>query len=167
MVLPVPVPGIDILVNSMNSNPYFIGVMMLILNLGGRFLSLEVSKGQEKFLSDPMIRRFLLFVVLFVGTRNVIVAAGMTVVIVILLGYLLNENSDLYIFHSTATKKPEKVVDSSSFGLSMEEMMILKRLQDKQAEAQKKPNSETVKEPPTQGPTAFDYYISSIQRISA
>jgi hypothetical protein len=167
MVLPVPVPGIDILVNSMNSNPYFIGVMMLILNLGGRFLSLEVSKGQEKFLSDPMIRRFLLFVVLFVGTRNVIVAAGMTVVIVILLGYLLNENSDLYIFHSTATKKPEKVADASSFGLSMEEMMILKRLQDKQAEAQKKPTSETTKESPTQGPSAFDYYISSIQRISA
>jgi hypothetical protein len=160
----LPVPGIDLLLHSINSNPYFIGIMMLLLNLGGRFLSLEVSKGQEKFLSDPIIRRFLLFVVLFVGTRNVLIAAGMTVVIVILLGYLLNENSDLYIFHSTATKKPEKAVEANGFGLSMEEMMILKRLQDKQAQAQKAP--EPVKEV-KQDPSAFQYYMSSIQRISA
>ena len=158
----LPVPGIDILVSSINSNPYFIGVMMLLLNLGGRFLSLEVTKGQEQFLSNPTIRRFLLFVVLFVGTRNILVAAGMTIIIIIL-GYLLNENSDLFIFHSTATKKV-KAVDTGTFGLSMEETMILKRLQDKQAHAQKTP--EPVKEV-AQDPSAFQYYMSSIQRISA
>lgn len=165
MVLPVPVPGIDLLLSSINSNPYFIGVMMLLLNLGGRFLSLEVTKGQEQFLSNPTIRRFLLFVVLFVGTRNILVATGMTVIIIIILGYLLNENSDLFIFHSTATKKPEKVADPGTFGLSMEETMILKRLQDKQAQAQKG-STEPVKEL-TQEPSAFHYYMSSIQRISA
>lgn len=159
----LPVPGIDILVSSINSNPYFIGVMMLLLNLGGRFLSLEVTKGQEQFLSNPTIRRFLLFVVLFVGTRNILVAAGMTIIIIIILGYLLNENSDLFIFHSTATKKV-KAVDTGTFGLSMEETMILKRLQDKQAHAQKTP--EPVKEV-AQDPSAFQYYMSSIQRISA
>jgi hypothetical protein len=33
-----------------NNNPYFIGLMMIILNLGGRFISLEVTKQQEQFL---------------------------------------------------------------------------------------------------------------------
>jgi hypothetical protein len=157
----LPVPGIDILVSSINSNPYFIGIMMLLLNLGGRFLSLEVSKGQEKLLSDPMIRRFLLFVVLFVATRNVLVAAGLTIIVVILLGYLLNENSDMYIFHSTATKKPEAVAETSTFGLSMEETMILKRLQDKQSQAAAKPVEKKV-----EAPSAFHYYMSSIQQLS-
>jgi hypothetical protein len=157
----LPVPGIDILVSSINSNPYFIGIMMLFLNLGGRFLSLEVSKGQEKFLSDPIIRRFLLFVVLFVATRNVLVAAGLTIIVVILLGYLLNENSDIYIFHSMATKKPEVAAEASTFGLSMEETMILKRLQDKQAQTQAKP-----KEKVEESPSAFHYYMSSIQQLS-
>jgi hypothetical protein len=46
----------------------------------------------------------------------------------------------------------------------MEETMILKRLQDKQAQAQKTP--EPVKEV-AQDPSAFQYYMSSIQRISA
>ncbi len=139
--------------------------MMLILNLGGRFLSLEVTKGQEKFLSDPTIRRFLLFVVIFVGTRNILVAAGMTIVIIILLGYLLNENSELYIFNSTATKKPEKTaVAETGFGLTMEEMMILKRLQDKQAQAQKTPEP---KEVVKHEPSAFEYYMTSLHRISS
>jgi len=163
----LPVPGIDILVSSINSNPYFIGVMMLLLNLGGRFLSLEVTKGQEQFLSNPVIRRFLLFVVLFVATRNVLVAAGMTVVIIILLGYLLNEHSDLFIFHSTATKKAEKPVDANTFGLSMEEAMILKRLQDKQAQVQKPAAEDVPSKEAKQDPSAFQYYMSSIQRISA
>jgi hypothetical protein len=162
----LPVPGIDILVSSINSNPYFIGVMMLLLNLGGRFLSLEVTKGQEQFLSNPVIRRFLLFVVLFVATRNVLVAAGMTIVIIILLGYLLNEHSDLFIFHSTATKKPEKAVELNTFGLTMEEAMILKRLQDKQAQSQKDSESTPAAAAAPAAPSAFQYYMSSIQRIS-
>ena len=164
MVLPVPV--IDTLLNSVNSNPYFIGIMMLLLNLGGRFLSLEVSKGQEKVLSDPIIRRFLLFVVLFIATRNVLVATGLTVIVIILLGYLLNENSDLCIFRSTAQKREESKVESS-FGLSMEETMILKRLQDKQAQSNntKDKEKEKVKEV-EKSPSAFDYYINSIQQIT-
>jgi len=164
MVLPVPV--IDTLIQSVNSNPYFIGIMMLLLNLGGRFLSLEVSKGQEKVLSDPIIRRFLLFVVLFIATRNVLVATGLTVIVIILLGYLLNENSDLCIFRSTAQKREESKVESS-FGLSMEETMILKRLQDKQAQSNntKDKEKEKVKEV-EKSPSAFDYYINSIQQIT-
>lgn len=152
---------------SINSNPYFIGIMMLLLNIGGRFLSLEVSKGQEKFLSDPYVRRFLLFAVLFVATRNVMVAAGLTVIVVILLGYLLNENSDLCVFRSTAEKRAEKV-ESSTFGLSMEETMILKRLQDKQAQAQRATlEKETKVEEEKRDPSAFDYYMSSITRMSS
>ena len=51
---------LDVLMAGVNSNPYFIGIMMLLLNLGGRFLALEISKDQEKFLSHPVIRRFFL-----------------------------------------------------------------------------------------------------------
>ena len=166
MVLPVAINPIDIFMTSINSNPYFIGIMMLLLNIGGRFLSLEVSKGQERFLSDPIVRRFLLFAVLFVATRNVLVAAALTVIVVLLLGYLFNENSELCVFRSSAVKREEKA-ETSSFGLSMEELMILKRLQDKQAQAQKQMQIQ-VKEPEKKkDPSAFDYYMLSINQISA
>jgi hypothetical protein len=41
---------LDVLMASVNSNPYFIGLMMLLLNLGGRFLALEISKEQALML---------------------------------------------------------------------------------------------------------------------
>ena len=75
----IPSP-IETFANVFNSNPYFIGLMMLTLNLGGRFIMLEVTKGQEKFFQNPWIRRFLIFTVLFVATRNIVVAGIMTVV---------------------------------------------------------------------------------------
>jgi len=81
-----------------NNNPYFIGLMMLILNLGGRFISLEVTKKQEQFLQHPWVRRVLIFTVLFVATRNIWVAFWATLTFVLFLGYLFNENSALCLF---------------------------------------------------------------------
>jgi hypothetical protein len=89
---------LDAFLQIFNTNPYFIGIMMLILNLGGRFISLEVTKKQELFLQHPWIRRLLIFTVLFVATRNIWVAFWTTVTVVLFLGYLFNENSSLCLF---------------------------------------------------------------------
>ena len=93
-----PINPIDGFLQIFNSNPYFIGIMMLILNLGGRFISLEVTKKQEQFLQLPWVRRGLIFTVLFVATRNIWVAFWATVTVILLIGYLFNENSALCIF---------------------------------------------------------------------
>lgn len=147
----VPAIGtLDVLLMTLNSNPYFIGLMMVLLNLGGRFISLEMSRGQEQFFQNPWIRRLLIFTVLFAGTRNIMVAFWMTLVIVLLIGYLFNENSSLCLFHtgksgsSCATDAPKTAtlpppggmpmsgVLAASTGLSAEEADILRRLSDKQ-----------------------------------
>lgn len=95
----IPELGIfESLLNTLNTSPYFIGIMMLTMNLGARFLSLEVTKGQEQFLSHPWVRRFLIFVVFFIGTRNIWVAFWLALIVILLLGYLLNENSSLCLF---------------------------------------------------------------------
>jgi hypothetical protein len=127
--LPVLSP-LDTFANAFNVNPYFIGLMMLILNLGGRFISLEVTKGQEKFFQNPWVRRFLIFTVLFVATRNLIVALVMTFVIVLFLGYLLNENSSLCLF-GKGVKTEGMQGKNQGDSLTVEEMEILGRLQGK------------------------------------
>jgi hypothetical protein len=89
---------LDAVIMGINTNPYFIGIMMLLLNFGGRFLSLEMSKGQEAFFYNTWVRRFLIFIVIFVGTRNIMVAGMLSFVIILCIGYLFNENSSLCIF---------------------------------------------------------------------
>jgi hypothetical protein len=93
-----PINPLEGFLQIFNSNPYFIGIMMLILNLGGRFISLEVTKKQEQFLQLPWVRRGLIFTVLFVATRNIWVAFWATLTVILFLGYLFNENSALCIF---------------------------------------------------------------------
>lgn len=116
---------------SLNTNPWFIGMMMLLLNLGGRFIGLEMSKEQEKFFQRPWIRRALIFTVLFVATRNVFVAAIMTVIVLVVVSFLFNENSDLCIWKTCKDgKEPQEM---PMMGLTPEESEILKRLSEKQA----------------------------------
>jgi hypothetical protein len=154
----------DILMASVNTNPYFIGVMMLLLNLGGRFLSLEITKGQEKILSKPAIRRFFLFAVLFVATRNIVIALGLTVIVVLMLGYLFNENSDLCLWKSCAEGSPKGLdVQASYSGLTAEEVMILKRLQDKQTAGQNK--DKDAEEPAPVTANASHSYMNAINTL--
>lgn len=167
---------LDVLMAGVNSNPYFIGIMMLLLNLGGRFLALEISKDQEKFLSHPFVRRFFLFAVLFVATRNVIIAAGLAIIVILILGYLFNENSELCLWRSCITVTPAATAGNEGFaGLSAEEAMILKRLQDKQMSAAAASAASSASSASTESPkqekvpqtTASDIYNSVLTQINS
>jgi len=131
------VSPLDSVLQVFNTNPYFIGIMMLVLNLGGRFISLEVTKKQELFLQHPWVRRILIFTVFFVATRNIWVAFWLTVTVVLFLGYLFNENSALCIFGSGGSSGSKcdsagsEEVKKASEDLTPEEKEILQRLSAK------------------------------------
>jgi hypothetical protein len=84
-------------IQDINMNPYLLGCAYILLNLGGRFMVLSVSPGQEAFLQNIVFRPLLLFAIMFIGTRNLVVAFWLTLVILIILHYLLNEESDWYL----------------------------------------------------------------------
>jgi hypothetical protein len=118
---------IDALFNALNTNPYFIGIMMLLLNLGGRFLGMEMSKNQEKFFQQPWIRKFFIFTVLFIATRNILIAFVLTIIVLLILSFLFNENSNLYLGGKEPSSEEQPLQ-----GLSVEETEILRRLSEKQ-----------------------------------
>lgn len=130
--VPVAINPIEHVFMTLNTNPYFIGLMMLLLNIGGRFLGMEVTKEQEKIFMNPWVRRGLIFTVLFVATRNVFVAAIMTVFVLLIMSFLFNENSALYLWANEHA--PSKAPDGQPMmpGLTPEEAEILRRLNEKQ-----------------------------------
>jgi hypothetical protein len=134
----------DSILHMFNSNPYFIGITMLLMNLGGRFLTLEVSKQQEQFLQHPWVRRSLIFIVIFIGTRSIWVAFWTTLAVILCMGYLFNENSALCIFGKGGTSGAtcsasthESGNTSSNVELTPEEKEILQRLLAKSHRIQK------------------------------
>jgi len=147
----VPMAPIDLALTMINSNPYFIGSMMLMLNFGGRFLALEMSKGQEQFFQNPWVRRSLIFTVIFVGTRNIVVAFWMSLFIILCVGYLFNENSSLCLFN-LGEKGSSCASTAPGVGLTQEETVILKQLSDKQQKliSTQQPVSEKSKQNPSE-----------------
>jgi len=148
----VPMAPLDLAINSINSNPFFIGTMMLILNFGGRFLAMEMSKGQEQFFQNTWVRRGLIFTIIFVGTRNIVAAFWMSLIIILLVGYLFNENSSLCLFQlGTDGSSCASDQKQPSESLTPEESEILKRLMDKQQRLA--PKTDKPSEKPKQSPS--------------
>lgn len=133
---------IDSILQIFNTNPYFIGITMLLMNLGGRFLTLDVTKKQEQFFQHPWIRRLLIFIVIFMGTRSIWVAFWTTLVVILVMGYLFNENSALCVFGkggaSGATCSTNTTATATD-SLTPEEKEILMRLQAKAQRLNKPP----------------------------
>lgn len=128
MAAVVPLNPIDAMISGINTNTYFIGLSMLILNLGGRHLAMSLTPEQDRFFQNPWIRRAMLFVVIFVATRNIFTALWMSIGIILVMGYLFNEHSDLYIFGNPLPLPPAPVPVK---GLTPEENDIYRRLHEK------------------------------------
>ena len=147
LATPMVINPIEQIFMTLNTNPYFIGLMMLLLNLGGRFIGMEISKEQERVFTHPWVRRALIFSVLFVATRNVFVALIMTIFVLLIMSFLFNENSELYLWNSPK-KSPEA---APTPGMTPEETEIFRRLNEKyqriNAGAQKKEGEEQEEEP--------------------
>jgi hypothetical protein len=90
-------------VHDLNMNPYLLGIAYITLNLGSRFFVMSVSPAQEAFLQNIFFRPILLFAIMFIGTRNLIVAFWMTLLILISLHFLLNENSSWFVLRDWTT----------------------------------------------------------------
>ena len=57
--------------NMLNGSKYFAGIMMLLLNIGSRYISAELTELHQKILNHRLIRRLLIFTVVFLTVGRV------------------------------------------------------------------------------------------------
>jgi hypothetical protein len=72
------------MLNALNDNKFFLGIMLLVLNLGSRHLVDEFSANPEEYNRNLVLRRFAVFAVCFVGTRDLIVSILLTAAFIII-----------------------------------------------------------------------------------
>jgi hypothetical protein len=125
-----PLNPIDAVITGINTNTYLIGMSMIIMNLGGRHLAPSLTGEQDKFFQNQWVRRAMLFVVIFVATRNIFTAFWLSIGLIIVIGYLLNEHSSLYLF-GEPIPMPATPSVAPITGLTPEEQDIYKKLHDK------------------------------------
>jgi hypothetical protein len=81
----------------LSSNKYILGLMILLINLGARYIGNELNDFSHKVLNHKFARRFLIFLVIWMGSRDLLVAFVITVGFIILSNTLLNEHSSYCI----------------------------------------------------------------------
>jgi hypothetical protein len=75
---------IGVAIQTLNSSPMFAGIMMLLLNVGSRFITHEMSSDEAEYSQNIFLRRLAIFAVCFVGTRDIITSILLTAGFVIL-----------------------------------------------------------------------------------
>ena len=84
------------MLENINDNKYFIGFMMILVNIGSRFIIGELSESQKNLINDKLLRRLFIFGVFFMATRDIISSLVLTIMFVLLVSELFNEDSELY-----------------------------------------------------------------------
>ena len=77
----------------LNTNKYFTGIMMILLNIGSRYVAMDLSETQQRILSSVWVRRALVFTIVFIATRDIKVSLLLTLMFVILISGLFNGKS--------------------------------------------------------------------------
>jgi hypothetical protein len=79
--------------HSLNNSKVFTGVMMIIMNIGSKYITVKLSPSQEAYFRNNVARELLIFVVCWMGTRDLIVSIFLTASFYVLSQHLFNEES--------------------------------------------------------------------------
>jgi len=90
--------SLDNTVKSLNKSKVFAGLMIITLNIASRFVTIKMSKTMQSYLKFTFSRYILIFAISWMGTRDIYIALTITLLFIILFEYLLDEESNFYIF---------------------------------------------------------------------
>jgi|TARA_Y100000389_G_scaffold116823_1_gene114005 hypothetical protein len=123
------------IMENISSNKYFIGIMMIFMNIGSRYIEIKLTKQQEAIFKS-IARELLIFTIAFMGSRDLFVAFIITAIFILLSNYVFNENSKYNLLPKNFNKL-ENIMDTNKDGeLSEEEVNkaydIIKRAKQKE-----------------------------------
>jgi hypothetical protein len=126
----------------LNNSKFFAGVIMILLNVGSKFIQIQFSKSTEEYMKYSVSKQLLVFSMAWMGTRDIYTALGLTAVFTILSEYLFNEESSVCIVPQKY-RVLHKLIDTNEDGVVSETELaaaiavLEKAKKEKQRKAQK------------------------------
>ena len=106
----------DLYLNNINTSKLLIGITMIMLNVGSKYVDFKFTKGQEKLLREGLAREILIFAIVFMGTRDIVYAILLTAAFVILSEFAFNEKSK-YCIVPERMKQITTLIDTNNDGM--------------------------------------------------
>jgi hypothetical protein len=114
-------------VSSLNSSTFFAGIMMICLNIGSRYIQLNLDESTESYIKYALTKEILVFTISWMATRNIYTALVLTAVFVVLADFAFNEKSSYCILPKDFIKSRKlgeytnnKVITEKEFNDAME-----------------------------------------------
>jgi hypothetical protein len=128
----------------LNSSKFFAGCVMILLNVGSKFITIQFSKSTEEYLKMTVTKQILVFAMAWMGTRDIYAALGLTAIFVVLSDHLFNEESAFCIVPNDyrVLSRLEDSVDANKDGVVSEDeinsaiAVLEKAKKDKQKQKQ-------------------------------
>jgi hypothetical protein len=103
----------------LNNSKFFAGVVMILLNVGSKFIVIQFSKSTEEYMKFSLSKQLLVFAMAWMGTRDIYTALGLTAVFTILSDHLFNEESHLCVVPHEY-RVLNKLIDTNDDGIVSE-----------------------------------------------
>jgi|TARA_B100000035_G_scaffold313678_1_gene327947 hypothetical protein len=126
-------------VKALNDSKIFAGLMIITLNIASRFVTIKMSKTMQSYLKVTFSRYILVFAIAWMGTRDIYIALGMTILFVIVIDHLFDEESSFYLLPEEFKDYHTAVVDEEDDTKEISEEEV-KKAQKTLEKAQKQKN---------------------------
>jgi hypothetical protein len=110
-------------IQTLNQSKFFAGMVMIMLNIGSKYITVKLSPSQEAYLRNFIARELIIFAVAWMGTRDIYMALLLTATFIILTQHLFNENSKVCVL-------PETFKNYHLFDTNKDGMVSQKELDD-------------------------------------
>ena len=101
-------------------------MIMLAMNLGGRFIVMELPESIDQlFTQSSLLRMFVIFALFFSATQHILLSIIFTMLFVIVMKYLLNCDSEFCLLNKEEFQSKK---DRKSGKISEEEYIQAKRV---------------------------------------
>jgi hypothetical protein len=84
-------------IHYLNNSKIFTGIMMILLNIGSKYITIKLSKSQEAYVRNYIMREILVFSICWMGTRDIYISIILTASFFVLTQHLFNEESSYCI----------------------------------------------------------------------
>lgn len=106
------------MIEVLNNSKLFLGVMLILINIGSRYLVDELSTNPDEYNRNLVLRRIAVFAVCFVGTRDLVVSLLLTAGFIII-AQGVSSRSREGMENKLKLEKSEKKVDQPAMDQSV------------------------------------------------
>lgn len=126
--------------HNINTSKFFAGFVMIMLNIGSKYITIKLSKSQESYLRNTIARQLLIFSIIWMGTRDVLISIAMTAAFIVLTDHLFNEESPYCVIPGHLRKYEELLDDDKDGHVTPEEVENAMRVLEKVKKKERKVN---------------------------